>query len=227
MLIAIEGIDGSGKHTQAKMLADALRKQHGNAYARMFSFPRYNNSISSRFIQDYLKGAMGGVYDNIPLLTALPYALDRFEWLKEMRGLRIPWDSRRDFTICDRWVASNIAHQCGKVYSPDCGDWEKLATDIENVEYKILGLPKADITILLNMSATVSKTRTDGRGDAADIHQDDVGYLSHVAAVYRALAHGEGWVTIDLLGDGARRTKEDINDEIMQILAERCGWDQP
>ena len=55
MLIAIEGIDQSGKATQAKMLHRRLEKVYGHVNVFTKSFPRYDTRIGME-IKAYLEG---------------------------------------------------------------------------------------------------------------------------------------------------------------------------
>ena len=57
MLLAIEGIDGSGKGTQAARLGETAAA-HGHSVAS-FSFPLYDGNPFSRAIADYLNGEFG------------------------------------------------------------------------------------------------------------------------------------------------------------------------
>ena len=83
LLLAIEGIDGSGKGTQAGRLADAARAA-GHRVAS-FSFPRYDDNPFSRAIGDYLNGEFGGLDEVHPELSALLYACDRLHARPELR----------------------------------------------------------------------------------------------------------------------------------------------
>ena len=77
MLIAIEGIDGSGKGTQAKLLLDRLLA--ANVSAALVSFPRYSLTHFGRTIGRFLNGEFGALNDVDPHLAATLYASDRFE----------------------------------------------------------------------------------------------------------------------------------------------------
>src|SRR5918992_1792925 len=101
-LVAIEGIDGSGKGTQAALLAERARTEGLDVAS--FSFPRYGESAFSGLIADYLNGALGEVR---PELAALLYAGDRFSARAEL--LQALAD--HDLVVLHRYVASNLPHQ--------------------------------------------------------------------------------------------------------------------
>ena len=77
MLVAIEGIDGSGKGTQAQMLLE--RASRMGYTAALLSFPQYEVTQSSEWIAEYLKGDFGDLDEVDPLFAGTLFALDRFE----------------------------------------------------------------------------------------------------------------------------------------------------
>lgn len=77
MIIAIEGIDGSGKNTQAKILAQRL-SIHGKA-VKLMGFPCYADTLFGKEIGSYLNGEFGSITDVSPKLASMLYAGDRFE----------------------------------------------------------------------------------------------------------------------------------------------------
>src|SRR5438552_15172430 len=109
LLLAIEGIDGAGKGTQAARLAETAAG-HGRRVAS-FSFPLYDGNPFSRAVADYLNGEFGGADEVHPELAALLYAGDRFH----ARPRLLEALAVSDLVVCDRYVASNAAHQGAKL----------------------------------------------------------------------------------------------------------------
>src|ERR1700682_5244710 len=109
LLLAIEGIDGAGKGTQAARLAETAAEQ-GRRVAS-FSFPLYDGNPFSRAVADYLNGEFGAADEVHPELAALLYAGDRLH----ARPRIVPALRENDLVVCDRYVASNQAHQGGKL----------------------------------------------------------------------------------------------------------------
>jgi dTMP kinase len=105
VLIAIEGIDGSGKGTQAQQLVERLN-QH-NTTACLLSFPRYSETLFGTTIGRFLDGDFGPLDAVAPELAATLYAGDRYE----SRGLLIDALDNHQVVVCDRYVPSNLAHQ--------------------------------------------------------------------------------------------------------------------
>ena len=74
-LIVIEGGDGTGKTTQATLLAKALSsKEHKIS---TFEFPRYKKSVFADLTARCIKGEFGDFQKISPYLASLPYMLDR------------------------------------------------------------------------------------------------------------------------------------------------------
>ncbi len=109
MLVVIEGIDGSGKNTQTGLLLEAVRAR--GLRAETFSFPRYTEGPFAQAIADYLNGRFGPASQVPPRLAALLYAGDRFAAKAELEAAL----GAADVVVCDRYVASNLAHQGAKL----------------------------------------------------------------------------------------------------------------
>src|SRR6476469_2021664 len=108
-LLALEGIDGSGKGTQAARLAERAR-DHGRTVAEL-SFPTYDDNPFSRAVADYLNGEFGAADEVHPELAAMLYAGDRFH----ARPRLVAALAENDLVVCDRYVGSNAAHQGAKL----------------------------------------------------------------------------------------------------------------
>ena len=83
-LIVLEGLDGSGKATQAGLLAEALRQK--GRRVRKISFPNYE-SDSSALVRMYLAGAFGSNPGDVNAYAASTfYAVDRYAGMKQDWG---------------------------------------------------------------------------------------------------------------------------------------------
>ncbi|HCG59977.1 MAG TPA: thymidylate kinase, partial [Lachnospiraceae bacterium] len=136
-LIVIEGLDGSGKATQAKRLAAAL--QQSGERVREISFPNYD-SDSSALVKMYLSGAFGTQPGDVNAYAASSfYAVDRYA------GMKQDWGSFYDeggILIADRYTTSNAVHQCCKL--PRDG-WDDYLDWLFDFEYRLLRLPEPDL----------------------------------------------------------------------------------
>ena len=112
MLVAIEGIDASGKTTQTPLLK--ARIQSCGLSVETLSFPRYGETLFADAVADYLNGEFGSLAMVPPQFAALLFAGDRFESLDLIAQLAQSFD----VLILDRYVASNVAHNAAKV-SPE------------------------------------------------------------------------------------------------------------
>ncbi len=218
MLICFEGVDGSGKGTQAKFLLERLRFR--GLTVELYSFPRYEETLFGKLIGDYLNGKFGYLNQNHPLLTSLLYSLDRWQSLKDLK------DSieSNDVVICDRYVLSNIAHQGAKI--DDAIERDYVISMIEKIEYGVLGIPCADLTFILDLPVSLAadnvlmkkaRTYTD---KAADIHEVDTNYLEKVYNVYLNQLSGyyQTISRVSCVKDYKQRGIGDIHDEIYTTL---------
>src|ERR1700758_4432421 len=107
-LIALEGIDGSGKGTQLDLLVSDLAAR-GRTTLRI-SFPRYESSFG-KLVARYLNGEFGALQTADPHFSALLYAGDRFEGRTELVDALAAGKT----IVADRYVGSNLAHQTARV----------------------------------------------------------------------------------------------------------------
>ena len=128
LLIVFEGIDGSGKATQAHLLREYLSER--NVACSLFSFPCYDG-LYGRLVARYLNGEFGDVFEVSPHLASLSYAGDRLEHRDLLRErLRAG-----EIVLVDRYVASNMAHQGAKLPVEQRADFVSW---IEELEYTVL-----------------------------------------------------------------------------------------
>ena len=215
-LIAIEGIDGSGKGTQAQRLAQSLEARGQSV--RLLSFPRYEQTSFGRRIGHFLNGRYGQLDQVDPLLVSLLYAGDRFE----SKGVLLDAIAGCDVVVLDRYVPSNIAHQCAK-RTGDARD--DLRAWIERLEYEIYGLPQPDLVVLLDLPVGAAqeliakKQRRSYTEKAADLQEADAVYLGAVREVYLELAESEeNWRRVGVMGGGGVRSVEEIAGEVLGVV---------
>jgi dTMP kinase len=215
-LIALEGIDGSGKGTQAQRLVERL-----TGSVRLVSFPRYGETLFGRAVGEFLNGRFGTLDAVHPVLASLLYAGDRFE----SRGLLREALADNGVLVIDRYVASNIAHQGAKLEGAERRefiDW------IAAVEHDVYELPRPHLTLLLDLPADQAqqliarKRPRDYTDKAADIQEADAGYLSRVREVYLELSAGRpDWHRVECCRDGEIRTIDDVAEEIWNVVKAR------
>lgn len=221
-LIAIEGIDGAGKGTQANRLVASLRNV--GLKADSLQFPRYGATTFGSAIGDFLNGRFGSLNEVHPQLAAVLYAGDRYE----SRSLLLKMMDDNDVVVLDRFVGSNLAHQSAKL---DGDARTALVKWIEKVEFEVFALPRPQLTILIDMSSQMSrelvarKAARDYTDQEADLQESDLPYLEKVRRCYLTLAHSRlDWRTVHgLKDDGSLRTIDDVATEILTIARQSVG----
>ena len=102
-LVVLEGLDGSGKGTQTKLLAQALAER--GTPLRQVTFPDYE-SPSSALVRMYLNGEFGSDPESVNAYAASAfYAVDRYA------SFQRDWKAgylRGDLILCDRYATSNM-----------------------------------------------------------------------------------------------------------------------
>ena len=170
LLIAFEGLDQSGKHTQAGLLRDRLTgKGHS---VRLLSFPDYSTVIGAE-----IGRALGGGSDYEPDVMQLLYVANRYEWRQDIERAR----AADAIVICDRYLASSVAY--GEAHRLD----PRWLVEIQRY------LPQPDVTMLLDIPPQVSARRKTADRDK---YEQDLKMLGRVRDSYVRQAAG-GWVTID------------------------------
>lgn len=221
VFIAIEGGDGSGKKTQAELLATYLRETlKKNVLA--LSFPQYGE-FSAYYVTQYLNGAYGGVDDVHADLASLPYALDRFSVAPEIRAVL---DDQDGVVIADRYVASNLAHQGSKL--SDEKERHEYYERMLKTEYEVLGIPRPDVNIVLLVPSAIAQENIDKKDKRnytamkRDIHENDAGHLDRTKANYEELTRlfPVEFKAINCIQDGMMRPIEAIQMDIRQTIAD-------
>jgi dTMP kinase len=170
LLVAFEGLDQSGKQTQAEMLRDRLAGT--GRTVRLVSFPDYETPIGRE-----LGRALRGERDYGADVMQLLYVANRYEWKPEIARER----EAGTIVVCDRYLASSIAY--GEAFGLD-GAWL-----LEMQRY----LPQPDLTILLDIAPETSLLRKTADRDK---YERDLALLGRVRESYLRQARS-GWLRLD------------------------------
>lgn len=216
LLLNIEGIDGSGKGTQAARLQAHL--QNLGYRTQLVSFPRYRDTSFGQKVADFLNGRFGQLHEVNPFLAALLYAGDRFEskaWLEQAI-------QASDVVIFDRYVPSNMAHQASKLVGSERAE---LIAWIEHIEFGVYGLPKPDLCVLLDIHPAVArqliacKAPRDYTEQSADLQEADPGHLTQTREVYLELARANpAWKCVSCVVGDVLRSADEIAQEIWELV---------
>ena len=215
-LVVLEGVDGSGKSTQYRLLRDALTE---NGYDfRCVAFPRYEQE-SSALIRAYLAGDYGTAPGDVnPYAASTFYAVDRFA------SYRTDWGAyyaAGGLVLCDRYTTSNACHQGSKLAG---AEREAYFRWLAEFEYRLMGLPAPSLVLYLDVEPEISLRQLERRSAethvAPDIHERDAAYLAACLEAGRHAAAFFGWRRIACAHGGEMRPPEDIHAELWQAVRE-------
>ncbi|MDP9338990.1 MAG: dTMP kinase [Acidobacteriota bacterium] len=191
-LIAIEGIDGSGKRTQVELLNAALAARGQQTYVT--GFPIYD-SWFGKMVGEFLNGEYGPLEEVDPHFTALLYAGDRFEAKEQITEAL----AAGKIVLADRYIGSNMAHQTARVPGEERSDFIKW---IEHLEYQIYGLPRENLVIYLRVppaeaqKLVAQKTARAYTAATHDIQEENLRHLQDAAEMYDELAKRGNWISV-------------------------------
>lgn len=212
-LIVIEGLDGSGKKTQVKLLIDRLRDEGYDVYH--LDYPNYE-SKSSELVKMYLQGEISKDANDInPYLSSLFYASDRgISYIKEWKK---DYMNKDTIFIADRYTTSNMLYQAAKIKNKE--EKDKYLDWLWDLEFNKIGLPVPDKVIFLDVNNDITKELTEDRpnkidnGEGKDIHEMDLELQKDSYENAKYLVDKYGWVVVNCV-DGDMKDKESIHDEI-------------
>ncbi len=213
-LIVLEGIDGSGKSTQFKLLTDRLEKE-GVSFRKVV-FPRYGDS-SSALLKSYLAGEFGKNPGDVSA-----YAASTFFFVDRYASFKTDWGefyNSGGVIICDRYTTSNAIHQGAKIPREQLGDFLDWLYDFE---FRLMELPRPDLVLYLDIDLDTSlsqmRSRQEKTNTAGDIHETNADYLAACLAAGNEAADRLEWVRISCLRDGVMRPVSEIGEDIYKAV---------
>lgn len=216
-LIVIDGLDGSGKATQTKLLVKRLKKE-GYRVA-VTDFPQYYSSFFGRMVGRYLSGEFGKANEVSPYLASILYALDRWEAKDKIKK----WLAEGRIVVSNRYVSANQIHQTGKLKEKP--EKEKFLKWLEKMEFKVFKIPRPNLILFLNIPFRVGrrlviKKGTRGYlGGKRDIHESSISHLTAAQKqVFNLVNRYTNWEKIDCLKKGKLLSRGDIAEEIWRVV---------
>lgn len=185
--IVLEGLDGTGKSTQVKLLQQMYSEL--NLPSHYIHFPRTDDEspLFGRMVAKFLRGDYGPIENVHPELVALIYAGDRYNASLSLgeklnNGINV---------VADRYVFSNIGFQCAKLNSAH--ERLELTRLIFYMEYEYFKIPQPDLSVFLHVpihfvSEQLSVQRTGNERTylkgKEDIHEKSLDFQKKVEDVY-------------------------------------------
>ena len=214
--IVIDGNDGSGKATQAKLLIERLEQDGCNV--RTIDFPRYYDNFFGKFIGECLTGEYGDFISVDPHIASVVYAADRFESRDQINA----WLDAGDIVIADRYVSANQIHQGSKIT-----DEQKRIAFMEwldHMEYSAFKLPRPDVVLYLDVPYDVSLKNLQNKKEKysegkVELSENDHDYQKNSRACGLWLVEKNNeWKKIDCMDGDTMRTIEDIHEEVYMLI---------
>ncbi|MEL7610027.1 MAG: dTMP kinase [Bacillota bacterium] len=218
IVIAFEGIDGSGKTVQMQRLENALKARGKSVLTR--SFPAYKSFFGER-IGSLLSGAAGVRADQVDAKSmALWFAMDRWADFQDRDT------SNADVLLINRYVLSNAVYQSIRerdLSEPDILDW------VNELEYKRLALPEPDVHLVLDVQPNDAGRNVDKKGfreyvgEARDVYESAGGIQARAREKYLEYAKRcRNIVVVDCMEQGSLLPEDEVFNRIESALSE-CG----
>ncbi len=219
-IIVLEGLDACGKSTQTEILLENLKKKKINVGWKRF--PGYEVTPAGARIAAYLRGELGELEKTDPRIIASLYAADRLSQLEEIEKMR----SENEIVVFDRGVTSNL------IYTPARGRDEletaELEEYVEQLEYKFFGFPRESLVIFLDASFEARKKIHEAKKRLTDLHESDEQYLKKVREVALKRCNKDfRWIKLSVDQDGELQSREDIAEEILNLVLEKLQKKEP
>lgn len=220
-LVVIEGIDGSGKSTQIRMLQEFLKTT--GRRSEYLHFPRTEAPYFGELIARFLRGEFGSLNNVDPYLVAMLYAGDR----KDASATIKKWLSENKTVLLDRYTYSNIAYQCAKLNNTD--ERKKLMDWILSLEFVHFGIPRPDINIFLDVPFSFTERKLSSARAGADrgylngsrdIHEESMSFQRTVREIYLQVAKADTSLAIVNCSNdkGEMLSPDAVFSQILELL---------
>ncbi len=222
--IVLEGIDGSGKSTQTKLLTRYLKRK---GYKIAFiDFPQHGHK-SAGLVDEYLTGKYGKAKEVTPYQASVFYTCDRYDASFKIRN----WLKEGRIIIADRYIGSNVGHQGGKIKS--LRERRKYLKWLYDLEYRIFKIPKPNVSFILKVQPKIAYSLcqkvTDKKklakkkaylGSKKDIHEKDLNHLENTekAYLFAAKEFPKDFEVIECLDGRILLSPENIHKKIIKHI---------
>lgn len=222
LFIVLDGTDGSGKATQARLLLGRLKKA-GYGFEKI-DFPQYGKK-SAALVEEYLNGVFGTAEEVGPYRASIFYACDRYAASVKIKK----WLSEGKIVVCDRYVTANMGHQGGKIKNKR--ERNKYYKWLHDLEYNIFSIPKPDVNIILHVDAAVAQKMVNPdekrgyiKAGKRDIHESDLKHLQNAEKAYLEIAKNFPDISlIECMKKGVIVSKDEVSDLVWEKIRERLS----
>ncbi|MEG1869732.1 MAG: deoxynucleoside kinase [Oscillospiraceae bacterium] len=212
-LIVIEGLDGSGKATQAQFLYDRLKET--KIPAIKISFPNYEDN-SSALVKMYLAGKMGNINQVNVFAASTFYSVDRYATFNMY--YKKQFDDGTNI-VADRYTTSNIVHQGSKLPNEEQDEYINW---LEDLEYDRMELPRPDLVLYMDMEPEIAREliqkRYKGNTARMDIHEADFEYMKQCRHTALLAAEKCGWHIVKCTDGSKALNAYEISEKIWDIV---------
>jgi dTMP kinase len=217
-MLALEGIDGVGKSTAARALAERLRAR--GLDVAMHDFPVYDEPRFGPVIAAFLRGDLRIEGDRTPYVVAGLFAGNRAATAPQLRAER---DAGRTL-VCDRYHLSNAAYQGARL--PAGASLDDFLQWVLDVELDVFGALRPDVSLWLRVPPELRPEREDAHARAylegrEDDYEQDAALQQRVHDAYERLAELGAVVAVDCAPEGVLLPPDDVAAAVL-AAAERA-----
>ena len=216
IIVAFEGIDGSGKSVQFRKLKEKMEQR--NKRVGILDFPDYD-SFFGKEIGRLLSGKESITASDLdPRSMSLWYAVDRWKAFQTFDA------AQYDIVLMNRSTMANAAY-----HGTRCGDPAALATWIYDLEFHVFGIPEPDLFFIFDIPVSLSRKNVAKKGfrgyvgEEADVYEKDILFLENVRKGYLTCADiFPNSILLDCSDSEERmRPPEEISADVFKILCEK------
>lgn len=224
-LIVIDGIDGSGKATQAALLVKRLKKE--KIKVQTIDFPRYYKNFFGKLLGEYLSGRYGDFTAVDPRVASVLYAADRYESSHQIQK----WLDAGFVVVADRYVSANQIHQGGKISDPR--ERKVFLEWLDTMEHTVFKLPRPDMVVYLDVPLDVSKEWLQKKvaqrkkaylKGAKDVAEDNLRHLENsrnsALSLYK---QNKNWTKVECCKRMVCMLPEQVHEHVFALVQKKLG----
>lgn len=218
-LIVLEGLDGSGKATQAGLLLKRLRR--AGFQTGLLDFPQYGKTFFGDMTGLYLKGAYGQATKVNPYLASLLYAFDRWQAKPKLER----WLAEGRIVVSNRYTSSSAIHQTAKMADPEART--AFLIWLDELERGVLNIPKPDCTIFLDVPRHIGRTLVKKKGhrqyvgSGQDQHERSRKHQADAETNARSLVKRLNWTRVICTTGGQLDSRETVAERVWEVIEKK------